>query len=426
MIAPHIRVTLVVNSLEAPSETFLRALATGLADAGVVLTVHEQRPAGSPPASAPGGGLPPARSARFPAAVARLVRSDPGVTMATARAARRRFGPTRRAAQVWALAAPLAATQPDLVHFAYSGIAVAYRDACDVLDVPAVTSCRGTAELVMPHIDENRRRLLGATLAGLRGVHCVSDHMATAVTELGADPARVEVIRPAVDLDRFRADVHPQRRPGPFRVVTVARLEWVKGLDVALAAVRRALDAGLDVRYRIVGDGGDRQRLRYLVSALDLDAVVELTGPQPSSSIAELLAESDAFLLTSYSEGISNAALEAMATGLAVISTAAGGMGEAITDGADGVLVPIADAEAAASAIARLAVDGDERARLGRAARATVAARFDGRERGARFVDWYGRLLAGDEARSGTSEASAPMVSASSEGQRSVHPSASP
>lgn len=404
MIARDARVTLVVNSLEAPSETFLRALATGLADAGLTLTVHEQRPIQALPAPALGRGLPPARSIRFPAAVGRLARSNPSGTVATARAARRRFGPTRRAARAWALAAPLAATRPDLVHFAYSGIAVAYRDAVGLVDAPAVTSCRGTAELVLPHLDECRRRLLRATLAGLRGVHCVSDHMATAVAELGAEPARIEVIRPAVDLDRFSVGAHPPPRPGPLRVVTVARLEWVKGLDVALAAVRSVLNAGVELHYRIVGDGGDRQRLRYLVSVLDLDATVELIGPQPTTTVAELLAESDAFLLTSYSEGISNAALEAMAAGLAVISTAAGGMREAITNGVDGVLVPVGDVEAVASAITRLAGDEHERWRLGRAARDAVATRFDVRDRGPRFVDWYGRVLAGDGPRPGSAE----------------------
>ena len=76
------------------------------------------------------------------------------------------------------------------------------------------------------------------------------------------------------------------------------------------------------------------------------------------------------------SEGLSNAALEAMATGLPVVTTDCGGMREAISDGVEGFLVPVRDVERMSAALGRLAGDAELRARMGAAARDRVLKEF--------------------------------------------------
>jgi len=82
------------------------------------------------------------------------------------------------------------------------------------------------------------------------------------------------------------------------------------------------------------------------------------------------------FLLSSLSEGISNAALEAMACGLPVVTTDCGGMREAVTDGIEGFVVPVRDPEAMAEALLRLWKDPELRRRMGEAARERVLREF--------------------------------------------------
>jgi glycosyltransferase involved in cell wall biosynthesis len=81
-------------------------------------------------------------------------------------------------------------------------------------------------------------------------------------------------------------------------------------------------------------------------------------------------------VLPSLTEGISNAALEAMACGLAVVTTGCGGMREAVTDGVEGLVVKTRDIAGMAAALERLAKDSRLRRRLGEAARAAVSKRF--------------------------------------------------
>jgi glycosyltransferase involved in cell wall biosynthesis len=107
------------------------------------------------------------------------------------------------------------------------------------------------------------------------------------------------------------------------------------------------------------------------------------------------LAEADAFLLPSISEGLSNAALEAMAMELPVVTTNAGGMAEAVRHETDGFVVRRRDAEAMAEHLARLAGDPELRRRLGRSARQRVRERFGIETQIRVFEEVYRSLAAG-------------------------------
>jgi glycosyltransferase involved in cell wall biosynthesis len=113
------------------------------------------------------------------------------------------------------------------------------------------------------------------------------------------------------------------------------------------------------------------------VDDLGLDDSVKLLGQLDPEHVRDRLHAADAFLLSSLSEGISNAALEAMACGLPIVTTDCGGMREAIDDGVEGFVVPVREPRAMAEALARLALDPDLRRRMGRAARRRVEREFD-------------------------------------------------
>lgn len=393
------RVTVVLNDLPGRSETFMATFVSALADAGHQVTLVPLRPspsAASAPTTVPVvPGLPPARSWRAPAALLRLRRQLATTLPRSLEDEGWRAGGAGRAVRVAASAAAIRATEPDVVHFGFSGIAVAFEPVLDQLTGCAlVTSCRGTAELVEPLLDTGRQEALGRVLRRMDVVHAVSDHMAAAVTRLGAAPDRVRVVRPAIDLDRFPARPAPSPVDGEVRVVTVGRLVGGKAVEDLVSAVAVAARRGLVARLRVIGDGPTRMEVVRRSHLLGVADRVDVLGHQAPAAVADELAAADVWASASLSEGISNAMLEAMAVGRPPTATAVGGTGEVVIDGVDGLLVPAGDPAAMAEAWCRLAADPAERERMGTAARARVADGFGlGRLR-AEWADLYAAVAA--------------------------------
>ena len=124
----------------------------------------------------------------------------------------------------------------------------------------------------------------------------------------------------------------------------------------------RALPEGMSVSYEIIGHepqpgaamGSDRERLLYLIHELGLTDRVELTGALSREEVRDRLRASDVLLHPSYSEGIANTVLEAMACALPVVVTDVGGMGEVVSDGVHGFLCPPREPCALADALGSL------------------------------------------------------------------------
>lgn len=295
------------------------------------------------------------------------------------------------------LHAPMRSVRTDIVHFEFSGIAVAYRDLLEQLR-PArlVVSCRGAAEQIVPLANPQRADELARIFDTVDLIHCVSDDIRRTVESYGAPSRKILVNRPAVPTGDFAPLAHARlTRPrsadsGPLRVLSVGRLHWKKGFDDALRAMSAA---GIDVEYRIAGDGPEREKLSFLIDQLGLTGRVELLGRQSTGQVANLLTWADVFLLPSLSEGISNAALEAMAAGLPVVATTCGGMTEVIDDGQTGFLVEVGDVAAMAERLNVLADEPSTRSALGTAAAAHAAKEFDIDRQIQVFLDAYRRLM---------------------------------
>ncbi len=388
MIAP--RVVSIVNRYPSPSETFIERKARALRAVGFDVTVAAHRVEANPgPDPVPTMQLPLARSPRTWMDVAGRLSGDA--------AARRRAAGLRGDLRRHHGLLPVVAGGFDLVHFEFSGIAAAMVDALPALR-PArlAVSCRGGAEHLTPLRDPERARRLERVFEEVDLVHCVSEEMADVARGYGADEAKILVNRPAVDAARWAGigAVDPEVRgtaERPLRVLSVARLHWNKAFDDAVRAVAVARRAGLHVRYRIVGEGPEREKLQYLRHGLGIEEEVELVGWQRQEDLPAHLAWADAFLLSSLTEGISNSALEAMAAGVPVVSTRCGGMAEVLGDGV-GVLVEVGERDEMAAALESLS-DPDRRAALARAGEAIIGREYDLARQAAVFADAYRRVL---------------------------------
>ena len=194
----------------------------------------------------------------------------------------------------------------------------------------------------------------------------------------GLDGRRILLGRIGVDTDRWAPD--GRRKPSSKgRIVSVSRLVPTKGQDTLLAAVEILARQGIDLEVRLIGDGPQRQELEALSSKSGLQNVVRFLGSLAEHEIIEHLKWADLFVLASHAEPLGVVYMEAMSMEAATIGTRAGGVGEIITDGVDGLLVPPKNPEALAEAIRKLLEDPGLRSRLGSAARKTIVERFDSR-----------------------------------------------
>lgn len=202
------------------------------------------------------------------------------------------------------------------------------------------------------------------------------------VAHYAADPARVAVVPPGVDLQVFRpGDRHAARRALGLRtdaevLLYVGRVQPLKGADVLLEAVRVMLDGDPGLRERLVvavvggtsGAGGDV--VGPLRDRLGLQEVVRAVRPVPHDRLREWYVAADVVTVPSRSESFGLVALEAQACGTPVAAAAVGGLTQVVADGVSGVLVDGHDPARWAQKVRGLFTDPAGRLRLGVGARA--------------------------------------------------------
>ncbi|HEX6039064.1 glycosyltransferase family 4 protein [Longimicrobium sp.] len=199
------------------------------------------------------------------------------------------------------------------------------------------------------------------------------------------DPARVSVIYNGVDADAC-ASAPPADLglpAGALVVGCVGRMEPSKGLAELADAWPRVEAALPGAHLVIVGRGTFDAELRARLAGRR----VLFTGHR--ADLPSVMAALDLLVLPSYSEGVPNVVMEAMAAGKPVLATAVSGVPELVVDGETGLLIPPRDADAIADGLIRLGTDAALRARLGAAGMARVREHFTLET----MVDGYDRLL---------------------------------
>jgi len=290
---------------------------------------------------------------------------------------------------------------PDLIHahFGWSGIRSLLLK--HFLGLPMVTTFGGR-DMGMQADLPGMKALYDLLLAASDRVICVSEDLRGAAVARGADPARTEVVRRGVDLDRFPRVERSGRDPeAPLRILMVGRLVPKKGHRMALEAAARLATAGVAFRLRVLGEGEEGPALRSLARHHGLGGYLEWGGVCAPEAVPGELAAADLLLHCAVTppggdrEGIPNAVVEAAATGLPVVGTRHGGIGEVVTDGETGWLVDEGDVGGLARALCDAAGRPGRRRALGEAAAARARARFDVRTQVARHVEIYTELARG-------------------------------
>ncbi|SNR92339.1 glycosyltransferase [Desulfurobacterium atlanticum] len=178
----------------------------------------------------------------------------------------------------------------------------------------------------------------------------VSKDVGLMLKEKGFFPDKIHIIESGIDLERFKpSDKYREEKRREFRIrsgeklfVNVANFQpWRKGQDVLLKAFSKVASSGW--RLMLVGHDTDSAEARSLARQFGVEDKVIFAGFR--SDIEKILQAADYFVLSSNSEGIAGALLQAMASGKVVISTLAGGIGEYLKDGENGFAVPVGDVD---------------------------------------------------------------------------------
>lgn len=280
-------------------------------------------------------------------------------------------------ATAWRLARVIAMHAPDVVH-AHDPHTVAMASMALSFGVGAKVPALVASRRVDFHLQKNsfsrwKYRQVARFIAA-------SEAIAEVLVADGVPRARITVVHDGIDVDRVThvpaADLHqefwfPRGAPVLVNVGALVPHKGQKFLVEAMARVRRAVP---DAQLVIFGEGELRAALEAQIRDLGLDKHIVLAGFR--DDVLALTRSADLFVMSSVTEGLGSTLLDAMAMGLAVVGTSAGGIPEAVTDGVTGVLVPPGHSDALADAIVRLLGDDAARRRMGEAGRARVEAHF--------------------------------------------------
>jgi glycosyltransferase involved in cell wall biosynthesis len=220
-------------------------------------------------------------------------------------------------------------------------------------------------------------RLSRRTITAASAIVAVNEEAAEFVMRNGASPERVAVIPPGVDTRRFSRASLRKTRSSYINILCVARLLRRKNVDVVIQAFAKVAEEAPQARLRIVGDGPERETLTTLTNHLGLDGKVRFAGFIPNAAVHEEYSDADIFVNASAAEGFATTCLEALASGLPVVSTKVGGFADAVRGGQNGYLIGVPDAADLAASLRRLVVEPTLRAKLSSGARDLAERRFD-------------------------------------------------
>lgn len=203
----------------------------------------------------------------------------------------------------------------------------------------------------------------------------------------------VQVIENGVDLERFPINRPPETDRAVVRIGMVANLRTVKNVDGLIRVAVRIVQEFPRVQFAVAGEGEERANLeRQIRSQIgNLTARFELLGSV--IDVPRFLADLDIAVNCSHSESMSNAVLEYMAAGRAVVVTEVGANARLVRHEREGLIVPASNDDALFSAIRRLLLDSDLAKGLGNSARVRAEKEFSRQAMVRRFEMYYSSLV---------------------------------
>jgi len=283
------------------------------------------------------------------------------------------------------------------VHYAVPNAvsAVLARQILAPRPLPVVTTLHGT-DVTLVGIDPNYLETTRFGVVESDAVTTPSDYLRNVTLEQLGIELPIDVVPNFVDPRRFDpaggcAGGGRWAKPGEKVVVHISNFRPVKRVHDVLKVFHRIHEQVPDTRLLMVGDGPDRSIAEQYCRDHGFCHAVSFLGT--IFAVEEVLIGSDLFLFASESESFGLAILEAMACGVPVVASGAGGVPEVVADGETGFLHPVGDVEAMAASAVRVLREPGLGQRLGAAARRRAVGRFSQEEQVSRYREIYQRVV---------------------------------
>ncbi len=250
---------------------------------------------------------------------------------------------------------PMLTRRLDILHIQWAKSVVLYPELIHFKQYQIVVSLRGTHINISPLVNPTLAADYKKIFPLIDGFHAVSESLAKAGEKYGAAREKIHRIYPAVQ-DRiiYHYSKVVKSKSNTTRIISVGRHHWVKGYTFALDAMQKLQEMDIPFNYTIIASGVDREHLHFQIKDLGLTEKVSLINGMPHEKVLEEIKAADILLQPSFSEGIANTVLEAMAVGTLVISADTGGMGEVITSGKNGFLFKVRDVSSLVDCITKV------------------------------------------------------------------------
>src|SRR5947207_9107226 len=302
----------------------------------------------------------------------------------------------------------------DLMHIYFGHTGVHVLPFIEQWNKPCVVSFHGGDVAVKEEIPDYRKKL--RRLFGLVPlVLARSQSLANRLAQFGCPPEKLRINRTGIPLDEFPMVNRQPPRDGRWRVVQACRLIPKKGVATSLRAFAVFKKDHPHAELFIAGKGPLQPELEMLAAGLGITRDVHFVGFLSQPKLMELYASSHLFLHPSETppdqnqEGIPNSILEAMATGLPVVTTRHGGIPEAVEHGRTGWLVSEEDHVGLANAMQRITKAPHHLREMGARARVSVVDQFEQRTQTRLLESFYEEAIGSTAGEAAEAEEMTPV-----------------
>ncbi len=276
----------------------------------------------------------------------------------------------------------------DWLHFGFGTTALGRENVANAIHAKMAVSFRGFDWYVYPlkNIDCYQKLYKKEVK-----YHVLSNRMKLDLIHHGIEEKKIVVISPSIDVFRFQNNNDTYLKSNSeIKLISVGRLHWIKGYNYILEAIALLKREGLNIKYSIIGEGTEKERLLFQAYQLGISDSITFYGKVDHDELVKVLIMNDFFVQYSHQEGFCNAALEAQAMGLLCVVSDADGLVENVDDGKTGWVIPKRNSkELAKKLIDIISLSSDEKEIIKKQARERVENNFNLENQLLKFFEFY-------------------------------------
>lgn len=229
--------------------------------------------------------------------------------------------------------------RPDVVH-AQTGSILHMMLACKICNVPIrLYTVHNEANLLYGNSKLKKEIYkMGFSFFGFKPIAICPTVKQTIVDDMRVSENRIVVVNNGVDIKRFVPN-QTARDDEVIRIISVGTLYWIKNQLMTIRVVSALHESGYKVELTLLGDGEDREKIQNTIKENKADSYIFTPGSK--KNVEDYLRQADLYVSASKTEGLPLSILEAMACGLPVVATDAGGTRDIVKDGINGFLIEV-------------------------------------------------------------------------------------